>query len=112
MTDHGSRLSSPLVDLKAEGLKKRLAFNDETTEPAKQETVTNTASNKVIRDVAVTKTESNNTSDESLADQIHRQLEEVRQQRAMLEERIRALNDRESDLLQQLERAEMLRDLM
>lgn len=111
VTDHGTRTSSPLVDLKAQGLKKRLAFNDEAVEHSKEATTINTAMNKVIKEVVVQPT-SNKSSDEPLAEQINRQLEQVRQERAFLEERIKALNDRESDLLQQLDRAEMLRDLM
>lgn len=109
MTDHGTRTSSPLVDLKAEGLKKRLAFNDEVINHAKEETTINTAINKTIKEVPQTAT---NSSDEPLAEQINKQLEKVRQERALLEERIKTLNDRESNLLLQLERAEMLRDLM
>lgn len=112
VTDHGTRTSSPLVDLKAEGLKKRLAFNDEVINHAKEETTINTAINKTIKEVPPVPQTATNNSDEPLAEQINKQLEKVRQERALLEERIKTLNDRESDLLLQLERAEMLRDLM
>jgi predicted nuclease with TOPRIM domain len=100
------------VDLKAEGLKKRLAFNDEVINHAKEETTINTAINKTIKEVPPVTQTATNSSDEPLAEQINKQLEKVRQERALLEERIKTLNDRESDLLLQLERAEMLRDLM
>ena len=106
VTEQGARLSSPLVDLKAVGLKKRLTFSDDVHVPTKQE------SSIAINQAEVVAQTDTDTSDESLADQINRQLDNVRQERVLLEERIKSLNDRESDLLQQLERAQMLRDLM
>jgi hypothetical protein len=55
---------------------------------------------------------SSRTVDEPLSDQIRRELEQVHKERALLEERMEALQAREADLLKELERAELLRDLM